>query len=135
MPRETASCTNSGELSGWLALATSDMEAVEARLVLCGITPHSGTFQQSLANASWLTHMAAAASAHKRVLVTGGTGLVGRAIEHVLKEDKHADEEWFFPSSKEGDLRCAHRHLPRFYTTLPDTLSSVLSPCAHVRLV
>lgn len=46
------------------------------------------------------------AAATKRVLVTGGTGLVGRAIEHVLKTDKHADEEWFFPSSKEGDLRC-----------------------------
>lgn len=61
----------------------------------------------------------AAASAHKRVLVTGGTGLVGRAIEHVLKEDKHPDEEWFFPSSKEGDLRCALRHLPRFYKTSP----------------
>jgi len=40
------------------------------------------------------------------VLVTGGTGLVGKAIESViLKDSAHAEEHWIFLSSKEGDLR------------------------------
>ncbi|CAK0907175.1 unnamed protein product [Prorocentrum cordatum] len=41
----------------------------------------------------------------KKVLVTGGTGLYGKAIEAVIKEDEAAkDEEWVFLSSKDGDL-------------------------------
>uniref|UniRef100_A0A8C7HHJ8 GDP-L-fucose synthase n=2 Tax=Oncorhynchus TaxID=8016 RepID=A0A8C7HHJ8_ONCKI len=41
-----------------------------------------------------------------RVLVTGGTGLVGRAIEHVVKEEGGAreGEEWIFLSSKDANL-------------------------------
>lgn len=40
-----------------------------------------------------------------RVLVTGGTGLVGKAIEHVLSHgEQRPDEEWFFVGSKEADL-------------------------------
>lgn len=41
-----------------------------------------------------------------KVLVTGGTGLVGKAIESILTtaEYKVADEEWFFASSKDADL-------------------------------
>jgi GDP-L-fucose synthase len=46
------------------------------------------------------------------ILVTGGTGLVGKAIEHVIKTEpensrfgKKPDETWVFASSKEGDLR------------------------------
>ncbi|KAM4598685.1 GDP-L-fucose synthase-like isoform 1-T1 [Polymixia lowei] len=41
-----------------------------------------------------------------RVLVTGGSGLIGKTIEHVvLKEDRRLEgEEWFFISSKEADL-------------------------------
>lgn len=43
--------------------------------------------------------------ASKRVLVTGGTGLVGKAIESVIKGDSAlADEEWFFIGSKAADL-------------------------------
>ncbi|XP_063060124.1 GDP-L-fucose synthase-like [Engraulis encrasicolus] len=40
------------------------------------------------------------------VLVTGGTGLVGRAIERVVKEEGAAreGEEWIFLSSKDADL-------------------------------
>ena len=43
----------------------------------------------------------------KRILVTGGSGLVGKAIQTVLQEDgnQRADEEWIFLSSKDGDLR------------------------------
>ncbi|XP_049325933.1 GDP-L-fucose synthase isoform X1 [Astyanax mexicanus] len=41
-----------------------------------------------------------------RVLVTGGTGLVGKAIERVVKEEGGAKEgeEWIFLSSKDADL-------------------------------
>ncbi|XP_058509658.1 GDP-L-fucose synthase-like [Solea solea] len=41
-----------------------------------------------------------------RVLVTGGSGLIGKAIEHVVFKEggKREGEEWFFLSSKDGDL-------------------------------
>ncbi|XP_049925115.1 GDP-L-fucose synthase-like [Epinephelus moara] len=41
-----------------------------------------------------------------RVLVTGGSGLVGKAIEHVVQEEggKLEGEEWIFLSSKDADL-------------------------------
>eukprot|EP00218_Dolichomastix_sp_CCMP3274_P009031 CAMPEP_0170138426 /NCGR_PEP_ID=MMETSP0033_2-20121228/4911_1 /TAXON_ID=195969 /ORGANISM="Dolichomastix tenuilepis, Strain CCMP3274" /LENGTH=317 /DNA_ID=CAMNT_0010374433 /DNA_START=14 /DNA_END=967 /DNA_ORIENTATION=- len=42
--------------------------------------------------------------ASKRVLVTGGTGLVGRAVQEVVEKDKPEDEEWIFLGSKDGDL-------------------------------
>lgn len=39
------------------------------------------------------------------ILVTGGTGLYGRAIQEVIKEDSQAQSEnWVFLSSKDGDL-------------------------------
>lgn len=46
-------------------------------------------------------------------LVTGGTGLVGRALETVIRSEpvgsrygkQKADEQWVFLSSKDGDLR------------------------------
>ncbi|NWX50692.1 FCL synthase, partial [Steatornis caripensis] len=41
----------------------------------------------------------------KRVLVTGGTGLVGRAIEKVVADGEgRPDEEWIFVSSRDADL-------------------------------
>ncbi|TTE66797.1 GDP-L-fucose synthase [Bagarius yarrelli] len=41
-----------------------------------------------------------------RVLVTGGSGLLGNAIEHVVKQEGGAreEEEWIFISSKDADL-------------------------------
>ena len=43
---------------------------------------------------------------HKRILVTGGTGLVGKALEEIVAtEEKRPDETWIFLSSKDGDLR------------------------------
>ncbi|XP_034002909.1 GDP-L-fucose synthase-like [Trematomus bernacchii] len=41
-----------------------------------------------------------------RVLVTGGSGLVGRAIQHVVREEGEAKEgeEWIFLSSKDANL-------------------------------
>jgi len=43
-----------------------------------------------------------------KVLVTGGTGLVGKAIEKVIAEDPETSkrgETWVFLSSKDGDMR------------------------------
>lgn len=50
-----------------------------------------------------------AAGGKRVVLVTGGTGLVGRAVEWVTKnEDKQAaDETWVFVGSKDADLLSA----------------------------
>lgn len=39
------------------------------------------------------------------VLVTGGSGLVGKAIEAFLAEENDTSETWVFLSSKDGDLR------------------------------
>lgn len=46
------------------------------------------------------------------ILVTGGTGLVGKAIEHVINTEpensrygRKTGESWIFASSKEGDLK------------------------------
>ncbi|KAK9534925.1 hypothetical protein VZT92_007339 [Zoarces viviparus] len=41
-----------------------------------------------------------------RVLVTGGSGLVGKSIEHVVQQEggKLDGEEWIFLSSKDADL-------------------------------
>jgi len=39
------------------------------------------------------------------VLVTGGTGLVGKAIETVVNQDGKEGETWIFAGSKHGDLR------------------------------
>ncbi|KAJ8951137.1 hypothetical protein NQ318_021581 [Aromia moschata] len=41
---------------------------------------------------------------NKVILVTGGTGLVGKAIENVVETEKQPDETWIFLSSKDGDL-------------------------------
>lgn len=41
---------------------------------------------------------------NKIVLVTGGTGLVGKAIQQVVNSENRNDEEWIFVSSKEADL-------------------------------
>ena len=41
----------------------------------------------------------------KIILVTGGSGLVGKGIETVANGDeKREDETWFFASSKDADL-------------------------------
>jgi len=42
----------------------------------------------------------------KVILVTGGTGLVGKGIQKVIETDKREDEEWVFLSSKDANLLC-----------------------------
>jgi GDP-L-fucose synthase len=44
-------------------------------------------------------------SCEMRVLVTGGTGLVGKAIEKVVNEIPSSNESWYFASSSDADLR------------------------------
>lgn len=39
-----------------------------------------------------------------KVLVTGGSGLVGSAIKQVITEESPTNEEWIFCSSKDADL-------------------------------
>ena len=41
----------------------------------------------------------------KVILVTGGTGLVGHAIQSVVQREKREEEEWIFVGSKDADLR------------------------------
>ena len=41
----------------------------------------------------------------KVILVIGGTGLVGCAIQKIIQEDKTKNEEWVFVGSKDADLR------------------------------
>ena len=38
------------------------------------------------------------------VLVTGGTGLVGCAIQDIIQQHKPVGEHWFFASSRDADL-------------------------------
>lgn len=48
-----------------------------------------------------------------RILVTGGTGLVGKGLEDIVNEERSTginDEEWFFIGSKEGDLTYVDLH-------------------------
>jgi len=41
----------------------------------------------------------------KRILVTGGDGLVGSAIRHIAAvEEFREDEEWVFTTAREADL-------------------------------
>ena len=41
----------------------------------------------------------------RRVLVTGGSGLVGKALQEIVASDPKPNEEWIFLSMKDGDLR------------------------------
>lgn len=40
----------------------------------------------------------------KKLLVTGGTGLVGRAIQEIVNKNPREHEQWFFVGSKDADL-------------------------------
>lgn len=40
----------------------------------------------------------------KIILVTGGTGLVGRAIQNIIETNKNENEKWIFVGSKDANL-------------------------------
>lgn len=61
------------------------------------------------------------------VLVTGGSGLVGRAIESIIREECNDNETWIFASSKDGDLRDKAQTVAMFTKYQP-------THCIHVRL-
>jgi hypothetical protein len=42
---------------------------------------------------------------HTKILVTGGSGLVGSAIQWVIHNGVASDEDWVFLSSADADLR------------------------------
>ena len=48
--------------------------------------------------------MGSMAGERKVILVTGGSGLIGKAIQKVIKKDRREDEEWIFLSSKDANL-------------------------------
>ena len=39
------------------------------------------------------------------IMVTGGTGLVGKGIQAVVERQQVPGERWIYLSSKDGDLR------------------------------
>jgi len=43
----------------------------------------------------------------KVILVTGGTGLVGRAVQYISEQEPRPDERWVFIGSKDADLLSA----------------------------
>ena len=42
--------------------------------------------------------------AKRVILVTGGTGLVGKSIQAIVSQETNQDEEWVFVGSKEANL-------------------------------
>ena len=40
----------------------------------------------------------------KVILVTGGSGLVGRGIQTIVNQDPRQEEHWIFLSSKDANL-------------------------------
>lgn len=62
------------------------------------------------------------------VLVTGGSGLVGKGIEAVVEQDvqRGEKEQWVYLSSKEADLR--DRAATRYVSTLIAISDSELPP-------
>jgi hypothetical protein len=75
------------------------------------------SFSSSKQHPSFLLHEMAAESV---ILVTGGSGLVGKAIQWVIENDpserygKKAGEQWIFLTSKDGDLRYSNELFFRF---------------------
>merc|ERR1711935_164011 len=66
----------------------------------------------------------AMASEGRRVLVTGGTGLVGMGIKEVVTEQPEGDAagncaEWLFAGSKDGDLRDLGQTMALFERSKP----------------
>ena len=49
--------------------------------------------------------------ANKKIIVTGGSGMVGQAVKWVIENEKDPrfggrdDEEWIFLGSKDGNLK------------------------------
>ncbi|ETE59823.1 GDP-L-fucose synthase, partial [Ophiophagus hannah] len=75
----------------------------------------------------------------KRILVTGGSGLVGKAIQKVIADgEQQSDEKWIFVSSKEADLTNAaetsalfEKHKPTHVIHLAATVGGLFRNLNH----
>lgn len=58
-----------------------------------------------------MVHNTAVENSNKKIIVTGGSGMVGQAIKWVIENEKdscfgkHDNEEWIFLGSKDGNLK------------------------------
>lgn len=73
--------------------------------------------------------MSAAAVKEERILVTGGSGLVGKAIEHIEK-DKNKEQQWKYLSSKDVDLTIESDVLREFDNYKPTIVIHLASKVA-----
>lgn len=68
--------------------------------------------------------------------MTGGSGLVGRAIQKVIKQEGGAKEgeEWIFLTSKDANLMYTHTLIYLFFgiCTLNSKTASALSNCVYM---
>lgn len=72
------------------------------------------------------------------VLVTGGTGLVGRALQKIVASKAKPDEEWIFLSSKDGNLvirseveKIFERHRPTHVIHLAARVGGLFANLSH----
>ncbi|XP_077301020.1 GDP-L-fucose synthase-like protein isoform X2 [Arctopsyche grandis] len=77
---------------------------------------------------------------NKVILVTGGSGLIGKAIEEVVKQEKQAyeNETWIFISSKDADLcnkeqtqKLFEKHKPTHVIHLAAMVGGLFHNMAH----
>ena len=68
------------------------------------------------------------------ILVTGGSGLVGKAVEAVVKEAKNENETWHFVGSRDADLRDAGQTRAMFKRLKPTHVGCPFHGFAHRRL-
>lgn len=51
----------------------------------------------------------------RKILVTGGSGLVGKGIEIISQQEPQGGDEFVFLSSKDGDLRFENKYFSLTY--------------------
>ena len=81
----------------------------DSKRLLAWYTAVTKSFPQRVAQGLFAAHPALTVGAmgpldKEVVLVTGGTGLVGRAIQDIIAQDPPKGEAWVFVGSKDADL-------------------------------
>ncbi|KAK1119627.1 hypothetical protein K0M31_013047 [Melipona bicolor] len=74
----------------------------------------------------------------KIILVTGGTGLVGRALQNITESNKDAKEKWIFVGTKDADLcdkksteKLFEKHKPTHVVHLAAMVGGLFHNMAH----